>query len=343
MGYRVIPADPIESRTDVLGLWRRNLPEASEDRFAWLYQSGRSRAWLLHGDDGSPVGAAGLMDRSLHTPDGLVPAGQAIDLNVDQTHRSVGPALSLARAVVEEAGRQGGRLIYAFPNEYSAPVLRRVGYRDLGSFQRWVKPLRANAVADRLHRPLARLAVSAASPVINTALAAGSREAYTRRPADVQVTVADRFDASFDAFWEKASSRFAFLGERTSAYLTWRFSQCPEARHEVLSLRDGQQNLLAYLVYCNREGTVYVNDFLFADVRNLHLLWAEFLRLMRRRKAAAVITMYLGDPAVSQALRKFGFWQRPAKWATMVHAKALPSVLEEQRWHLTRADVDTNF
>ena len=35
----------------------------------------------------------------------LLPAGQAIDLNVDQEHRTIGPAVKLQRAVLEAVSR----------------------------------------------------------------------------------------------------------------------------------------------------------------------------------------------------------------------------------------------
>lgn len=350
MAYTVSQADPSQSRQVILELWKQNLPTASEDRYPWLYQTGRAKAWLLKVDDESAVGATGLMDRTIRSPEGLLRAGQAIDLNVNKDYRSVGPALSLARTLVRSAMQEGYPFIYAFPNADSEPILKRVGYRLLGNLQRWYKPLRCDKILDtRLQNPLARKAVAAASFAVNTALAVKSRETFYRRPVEIHVKLTDRFDGSFDLLWQTVSGQFPFIGERTADYLSWRFGQSPSGRFEVLCIKNACQELLAYLVFSCQDGIVHVNDFLFADAWSLNLLLAEFIRHARRRKAAAVIVVYLGPSFVTESLRAFGFWRRPTMWNAMVCTDwnrlgtDAATVLDEQQWYLTRADIDTDF
>jgi len=346
MAYLVSQTDPAESREAILKLWRRNFPVASEARFDWLYQSGQAAACVLRKEDGAPVGAAGLMHRVIQTPCGPVHAGQAIDLNVDRAFRSMGPALSLARRVVQAAVERGYGLVYAFPNDDSELVLRRVGYRELGTFERWIKVLRTSAVIDRIGRPWARMAVSAASPAVDVALAAASREFYHRCPAGMRVEVCEGFDASFDRLWEAASRDFPVIGQRTAAYLTWRFAQSPDARHRVFTLRNSHGVLMAYVVFHCHENTVYVNDFLFADERSLSTLVAAFLRFARCQKAESVVLLHLGTPTVARIMKQYGFWQRPTTWKALIWSNreptACPAPRDKQCWHMTRADVDTD-
>ena len=80
-------------RDCILDLWRRNLPDASTERYTWLYDEGPARSWLVRSAEGAAVGAIGLMPRRMRFFGQTTPVGQAIDLNVDKEHRALGPAL----------------------------------------------------------------------------------------------------------------------------------------------------------------------------------------------------------------------------------------------------------
>ncbi|MEN6493279.1 MAG: hypothetical protein ABFD16_03230 [Thermoguttaceae bacterium] len=350
MAYTVSQADPVDSGPFVVDLWKHNLPTASAGRFPWLYAGDRAKAWLLHTEDSSVVGAVGLMSRAIQSPQGMLQAGQAIDLNVDLNHRTVGPALSLTRTVVQSAKQQAYKFVYSLPNAESEPVLKRVGYRFLGSVQRWYKPIRCEKLLhSRLHNPLLQKAASVASIAVDGALAVKSRELFYRRPADIHVKLTDGFDAAFDQLWKKAAGQFAYIGERTADYLTWRFGRSPDGPFQVFCIKNACQELLAYLVFSCRDGITYVNDLLFVDASSLDLLLSEFLRHVRRQRGTAVIVVYLGTSMVSQSLRRFGFWRRPSAWNAMVYADwnqlgdEAASFLDEQQWYLTRADIDTDL
>jgi hypothetical protein len=188
---------------------------------------------------------------------------------------------------------------------------------------------------------------------------------YRRRP-DIRVHQVDSFDARFDRLWQSAARQFPILGERTSAYLNWRFRRCPDLRYRAMCLTGPSGDLLAYVVYGRRGETVHVADLLFAEGRYLDPLLAELLRLVRRENAQMLVVLYLGNPAVCKALTRFGFWQRPSGRKAMLylgdkgdksHFAAnrdtagdvlsaakwdLSPFMNPGNWHLTGADIDTN-
>ena len=347
MSYTISQPDLQRDQACLLDLWQRNLPEASRSRYGWLYETGRATGWLLNCREESAVGSTGLMARTFNAFGEVLEAGQAIDLNVDKAHRTMGPALGLQRAVTATVKRRQFGLVYAFPSAQSESVLRRAGYKVLGGVERWYKPLRCDEVfKDRLRH---RLAGKVASTVVGSALRVSFPEKLRRRPTDLDVHVTDHFDARFDLLWQAAAGRFPIVGERTSDYLNWRFRRCPNARYRVFCLTGARRELLAYVVYARHEDTVHVNDLFFAEVDNLNYLLAEFLRLMRRQGAKAVVTVYQGSETVSQTLRRFGFWKRPSEWRTMLYVDRewfgphADAVFDPENWHLTRADVDTDF
>lgn len=351
MTYTISQADTSGNRQEILALWKENLPTAVDGRYAWLYESGRAKGWVLYAEDGAAVGANGLMMRTIRSPEGILQAGQAIDLNVDKHHRTVGPALRLARVVAYAAAEEGRQLVYAFPNADSEPILRRAGYRPIGTLQRWFKPLRCQRILQkRVHHPLARVAAKPVSSAIDAVLTVKSRETWCcRRPAEIHVRVTGRFDASFDRLWQTASSQFPLIGERTADYLSWRFGQSPSGHFQAFCIDNACQEMLAYVIYACRDGVAHVTDMLFIDVGSLDRLLAEFLRHLRRQKVEAVVLVYLGPRMIGEILKAFGFWQRPSLWNAMVTADwsrlgGDPSLLlDEERWFLTRADIDTDF
>jgi hypothetical protein len=347
MNYTIAPADPTCDRDALQELWARNFPEASPDRHRWLYADGPAVGWLARTPEGRAVGATGVMHRKMKLFNETAPAGQAIDLNVDRDHRSVAPALALQRAAVATVGQNGRRLLYALPNNQSEPVLRRMGYHVFGQLQRWAKPLRSEPfLRGRLRSPLVRKPVAKA---IDSLLMLQSREMRSFRPRGLHFRKTDRFDARFNDLWHAAAPQFPVIGERTAAYLDWRWHWNPGMDHHVLTLCDEDNRILAYAVYSRHEGSVYLDDFLFLSIEHLRVLLAELLRQARRERADAVITVYLGSPDVESLLEQFGFWKRPGSWNALVYVDPSHHIRGEQRlydpasWHLTRADLDTDF
>ncbi len=372
MTYWLCQSDEQTDRQSILDLWQRNLPGSSPERYHWFYESGPAAGLLLHAADGRPVGSIGLMRRTLLAGGRVLRAGQAIDLNVDGDHRTVGPALQLARAATAAIARGELSLIYGFPNRRSEAVFRRLGYRVLGEIERWVRPLSGRALIQR--SPWPRLLGGAAGLVdpilwLHDLWLRGARLGARARPRGTSVspvlaaTVADdprhpplrfeateRFDARFDRFWRRAAAPPAIVGGRTAAYLNWRFGQSPQALHRTLCLVDARGELAAYLVYSRRAGAVSIGDFLYAQAADFDLLLAEFLRRMRRERADTVSATYLGHPAIGQALARFGFWRRPSPGKAVIyadpHGGAAPpagcDLFDPANWHLTRADLDTD-
>jgi hypothetical protein len=70
---------------------------------------------------------------------------------------------------------------------------------------------------------------------------------------------------------------------------------------------------------------------------------------MRREGAEAVVTVYLGSSTVCRKLRRFGFWPRPSDRKAMLYVDPQHLGLDRDRlfdtenWHLTQADLDTDF
>src|SRR5687768_3975819 len=119
----VVERRPVaEVEADLRRLWDDNLTVAGgvARKFAWLYRE---------------------------APD--LRAGVLADLAVDRPHRSVGPALALAREA--KAWTLGNLdLAYGFPNKLAEGVFKRVGYKVLGTMPRYARVLRHAGYAARV-------------------------------------------------------------------------------------------------------------------------------------------------------------------------------------------------
>lgn len=347
--YSVAELEPVSHRDELLSLWSRNLPSATAARFDWMYAEGDARTWFASDDESVPIGAAGLMKRTFKVGDRLLPAGQAIDMNVDREHRSVGAALRLQRSVTETVLQDHLSLIYGTPNKQAQAVMRRVGYVALGNLQCWTKPLRSRSLLGRyLKWPMA---TRLAAPLVDIALKYRSPDAYYRRSATVVTEITTEFDDRFDRLWERAARQFPIMGERSAAYLNWRFRDCPELDYRTLCLLDRNSGeLMGYVVYCVCDSSLGIADLLFNDERACGVLLSEFVRVARQQRCCAIHMAFFGSSRLTNCLSRAGFFERPRDFTVMAHLgdndawnSSPVDVRDQENWFLTEADSDSDL
>ncbi len=342
MSFLVEPHIHTEQNSELLALWSRNLPEGDSARQQWLYESGMARNWFLRNAAGECIGSAGLMQRRMKCGNRNFVTGQTVDLNVDAGFRSVGPALSLERHLASQLGDYVHGLLYGVPGPQAECVLKRVGYRPVGVFERWAKPIRTY---DKLKQHITFPAIGRTTAfIVDCSLALRSRDFWLRLPHRYAIERLTRFDERFDRLWEKGSSQFQIAGERTSAYLQWRFGDNPEQKFEILALVSAQnREILGYVVshVINRKLTIA--DLFFLDGESLDWTLTAFLKSIRRQQVDLVTMVYLGSSILTDRLQAFGFYRRPFERKLL--ALPEPSMLsadafDVQNWYFTKADSD---
>lgn len=342
--YEVRRADPGVERQGILELWRRNLPHFDPDRYTWLYQTNPTvpvSAWTIASPHGGLIGSAGLISRKLRIGTQESRWGQAVDLVVDVPHRTLGPALRLERAITDASCDLGLPVIYAFPNGQSSGLFRRLGYHFLGHLQRWTKPLSTlDFIRTRFKwLPAPRLAAF----LLDSGLRLATCEWPHRRATRIRTALLETFDHRFDDLWLRAAGRFPIIGDRSSAYLRWRFAECPSQVYSAFTLLDAQDQLQAYLVFSHQNGRIVIADLLASSPRALRILLREFSSTMRHGARALSLT-YSGAAWVRRSLRRAGFWPTGREGAIMIWHGATaadrPYVLSADNWHLTEADRD---
>lgn len=351
MDYLVRPADLDRDRDAVVSVWARNLQSHDESthraKFDWYYLRnplGRGRCWVLETQaDGQIVGTAGLGLRRLCVGGGRdALAGLASDFAVDPAHRSLRPALMLARAVVASL-QDGIDFIYGMPNSHSAPVFRRVGYNLDSHLQRYVKVLRVEKFLGRRLRVAALRRVLAG--VVNPGVQIFSKETWRRRES-ARFEAVSSFDDRFDDLWRRASTGSGTLMERTSRFLNWRYGQCPFKRYTILALTppDGR-TVMGYAVCDLRPDNQVALIDLFGEPDDAvrEELLARVIHWARAKGAASISCEFSGVHCLRQILDGYGFRFRGPRAAIAVHPGAGGPNLEQLRdWWFLLADEDYN-
>lgn len=317
MSYITVPMQP-SHRDAVLRLWRENLPVPVHqnllERSAWAYHDkpgGAVRTVVaLDEESGEMVGCGSVYPRSVTVGGSRLVAGVLADFAVSRSHRSGAAALLIQRALVRGTGAEPElSFMYGLPNDAALPVFRRVGYKAIGRVRSWVKPLRA-AYKLREYVPGASIARVAALPVDSYLSAADHRRSRRFRPT--QSFVLDHADHRFDALWARGSPNYRLTGERTAAYLNWRYATRSSSARQFFCVQEGgTSDLLGYVVFSRRENKIVMND-LFAEnpEEAAERVLLQFTSDMRRDGCDSVFAVYFGDPRLEHCFSRSGFLAR---------------------------------
>jgi GNAT superfamily N-acetyltransferase len=180
--------------------WRfRNAPHGS-GHFATAEDPGRG---------GKIVGMIGLIATRLRTPDGVVPAVQAVDTMVDAAYRGKGLFTSLGGAA------HGATLAWGFPNDNAAPGwFGKLGWQNLGTVPFMVRPIRSGYFLRRIAAGLSRVNIR----MVSSPRAAAGR--YVR---------VERFDERATDLWRAFSEQAGCAVDRDADFLNWRLIDRPDA------------------------------------------------------------------------------------------------------------------
>jgi GNAT superfamily N-acetyltransferase len=336
----------------VLALADRNLLvplQGREARFAKYYEQnpvGPPSFFLARDEESeSFVGMAAAFPTRLRVFGEVVPGAISGDFAVDDGHRGFGPSVALQRAVVSALNENGIRCAYGYPNENAEPIIKRVGYVDLGRLTRFVKVLRSRVVVDTyvrspaLARPLAALSRVGLDPVLSVA----SRERLPRRHG-FRVERPDRFDDRFDDVCESMWRQHPITSERTPELLNWKYAE--GGVYTIFALLSGDDRVAAYAVYRVRNGIQHLVDIAFLPSRAVvDALLSELILDARRQGVAVINLLHLGSASLlARRLRLFGFVRRTDASGVRVHvpgdSRLDRALVTPANWYFLTGDAD---
>lgn len=343
--YSVVPASTRTDRASVVGLWRRGElgdPAQLDARFQWYHcdhPSGPSTLlFLCCGPDHERVGVAGLGQRRMYAAGRSIAAGVLADLVVLQEHRTLYPALLLEREMCR-VGLESHSILYGLPNDKSAPVVRRLGFVQIGELVRYVAVLRYGEYLKRwLPEWLAAPVGSVMDLFVPWYLRSRGASAHKWRTAWLTSV-----DQRFDTLWFRAKEYPGIIGRRDSRFLAWRFFAQPGRAHRVFALSRASDDQLMGYAMCEHGGyTLHVRDFLVdpAAERLVPVLLARLAREAAHEGYSSISLHFLGDPRVHRLIAAAGMAERERNAVLGTFAEKDRAQLQSLDWYLTRADMD---
>ena len=342
----------------MLALADRNLLvplQGREARYAKYYEQNPvgPPAFFLARDEESLrfVGMAAAFPTRLRVFGEVVPGAISGDFAVDDGHRGFGPSVALQRAVVSALEENGIRCAYGYPNENAEPIVRRVGYVDLGRLSRFVKVLSGRVVIDAfvrspaLARPLAALSRSALDPLLSVA----SRERLPRRRHGFRVERPDAFDDRFAEVCESTWRQHPITTERTPELLNWKYEKGgsrDRGVYTIFALVAGDDRVAAYAVYRVRNAIRHLVDIAFLPSRAVvDALLSELILDARKHRVAAITLLHLGSAnLLTRRLRTFGFVRRVDASGVLVYVPGSSRLdrrlVDTANWYFLTGDAD---
>ncbi|MBL9027722.1 MAG: hypothetical protein JNL21_36365 [Myxococcales bacterium] len=344
--YRLDTPSLAASEPDLVRLWRENLSlrGPAGHKFAWTCRDApEPPVELLLRAGAEAVGCIGVMPRPFSYRSQAVHGAILGDLAVDASHRSLMPALTLVRGA-RKVALERGAFSYGFPNVAAAPVLKRCGYRTLGSLTRYARVLRhARYMRRRISVPVL---AQVAAPLVDGARFAGMLAPAARALTHLKLEWLTSADARFDDLWQRARPHYDLVGERSSRFLRWRFLEHPEERCEIAALvdRSSADAVHAYAVVLREGEFARIRD-LFGMPQDIGPLLDLLVPALLLRGVVSASIRFLGHRDFESILLARGFAAREATWPVVYDVAPGVTLSREElgdtnRWHLTDADED---
>ncbi|MCK4825167.1 hypothetical protein KA005_55980, partial [bacterium] len=247
----------VSSEKDIaqaVSVWERNLPLSAAnwmEKYNWFYESNpfrKGKLWLLKLEGSEKaVGVGGIGYRRFNVNGKSLIGAIGVDFAVEKEYRTLGPALKLQKTIMESAQKDSD-FLYSFPAKQAEAVLKYFKYHKLGEFTRLVKVLKSYDYLERMIKP--RFLARALSIPADLLLQLRSMKSLR---ATGNVFHSDRLENSYpvyDGLWETVAGEGLLMGERTSAFVNWRYLECQYIKYEIFGIKDNNKALQAFIVYC---------------------------------------------------------------------------------------------
>jgi RimJ/RimL family protein N-acetyltransferase len=346
MNISIRPADLDADRNLVVETLRRHLnPSFDHTRFDWLYRYnpyGPGRSWIaLDTDDQTVVGVASAFPRRFYTQRGEEIGWVLGDFCVNDQYRSLGPALQLQRACLEEIGAGTSGFCYDFPSVRMMAIYKRLGVTPYGHLVRLTKLLRVDRKIKEIVKPtiLARWVSLVGNSLLEFQL---KRLEKNNERLNVAIHAGDCSEEfSFLARW--IGNQYGACVQRSAEYLNWRYLNNPLTQYEVLTART-REALVAYAVFTQAGENGLVTDlFGIDDSIILRCIVNHVIVILWQRGVTAVNVALLESHPWMKIFTSLGFKARESL-PIIIYGSASaiqPNTTAEVQWFLMQGDRDS--
>lgn len=312
MSYKIELADITRDKKEIIDFWKTHFPSWPEGKYQWIYQDniyGEASCWLArHESDNQLVGSIALFPKKLYVNGKCLNVGLAGDLGVDIEHRGHGLAMALFEEYKKHLHAGNIDLVYGTGNAGSGGASQNVGYTGIGKPIRLVKYIKSCYLLKRKLKIglLARLL----SWPVDIALRLGTPERRVLKGDKYAREIVESFDQRSDTFWSLLNKSDQIIGERTSAFLNWRFNRCLYKKFKTLLLTDSHDNSIrGYIVFRIVDNTFEIVDLLtLDDASYFDSLMAHFIAYAREQKCDNISVVFFNNDRLRIPYERFRFF-----------------------------------
>ena len=301
-----------QERSALIQFLRRYLtPHSAEHRFAWLYlenPNGNAQVWVAEDStSGELVGASAVFPKRLHL-DGKETLGFVFgDFCIHPGYRSLGPAVQLQRACLEQMSLEIRTIGYDFPGAGMLPVHRRLGRQPEDRLVRLAKPLRVDRkISEKVPRGgIARTLSAVGNGVL------GWSDRWRSVPARAEIAWHQgRCGEEFSALAAKTAPRTGITTARTATYLNWRYLDHPIRHFDILTARRDGVLMACAVVTRDAEDACIVDLFGMEEREVLTGLLCHAVESLRSLDIVTVSAHLLASHPWLRLFARLGFVQR---------------------------------
>ena len=264
------------------------------------------------------------------------------DFWIDPRLQGLAVAVKLDRVVKDGVDAGRADFFYTFPTERMQIIHDRVGFQQIGTVVRLVRPLRSWNGVER--RGLVRWLLPGRSRRLGNALHSWrSAERRHRLTHDVRRFTAAAFDEGFDRLFEATAATRRVIAIRDQRHLNWRYGQDPQHPADGVVVEQGG-TLKGYALFRSDDGVGRVKDILAVDGLALPDLVVSLVRSAEHLGLRALEACVDERNPVLPVLEEFGFVREPeteAVYAYAPHRTAIrTALLAGETWLLALGDRD---
>jgi hypothetical protein len=304
--FQIIRTDPVQFKAQILDFWDKYLPGTPPARFEWLDRGNPAgpAVWFFALDDKNELaGMVSILPKDMIRKGRTVRAGILGDFMVHSKYRIFGPNLLLLKTALADMTDLDFALLYTVPNPQSVQLIKRAGADNVGSFKNFVKPLEAKHYLSRHTDSFSQRLLA---PFVDTGLRLISKDTYISSKGFFEEIF--RTDESFDLLWNSIKDRLTMAGDRSGAYLGWKYLLNPHNDFRVLTFRErAGGSLLGFVVFTVDQNRLNIYDMVALNKASINKLLTKIVRIGRMESCISVNAEIFETNPLLASFKSFGF------------------------------------
>lgn len=359
--YTIKETNIKHKKDEILSVLKKNIETSSIQKYEWNYENspyGNAKCWTAKNEETNIiVGTASLFPRKILIKNKPFYTAIAGDFAVDKKHRAFGPALKLIKEVRSNLKNTHFKFIYGVPNKLSKTLFLRIGYKEIGKYERYIKILKTEhlpkeILKQSLHSKIRfkiikyLLKYKTIQKIADYYIKTTSKEKHYKKNTKHTIEILDAYDERFDLLWKKTSKQYNIIGERNARFLNWRYKQSPIQDYKTFCIIEDKKEITGYITYFIEDKICHVVDILYIRSENiLDSLLSEFtLHIREKNNIGAIVIRYLGNKSFDKKLKEYNFHTTEEEDINVtIYSPDFSKdkyILNKQNWHFFTGDTD---